>query len=467
MRAMPTAQQWLALLAVAWLPLQAVAQPLGMDEVASSVRRHHPVIAAAVAQERASRGELLSARGAFDPELEVYGELRTGDGYYETRRAGVSVSQATPLWGTEVWAGYRIGVGEQDRWLSYDYGETNDSGELRIGARVPLWRNGPLDSRRASRRRAELGVDRAEASRLGTELDVTQDAFEAYWKWVAAGANLRIADQLLALAQTRLVQVQARIAAGAEPPIDGLEAEQSVLTRRASQVSARRSLEAATLKLAMYVRDADGRPIQVDASRLPVDTPEPQPFGDVEATGVQVLSCHPVLVAARAGLEAQQVSVDLARARRAPQVDLSVQYSRDFGSGSETLAGHVFDARLELGMPLGLRGARGDLDEERAEFDAYSEQLRYKEDQILLALRDTDSARRAADERHALTVELASTSEALAEAERARFDAGSSSLLRVNIREQRAASASAAAIDTLAALWATRVRWDALTSCLD
>ncbi len=116
-------------------------------------------------------------------------------------------------------------------------------------------------------------------------------------------------------------------------------------------------------------------------------------------------------------------------------------------------------------MPLGLRGARGQLRAAEANMDQERARLQLLEDQLVTALRDTWSAWDAARERHELAGEVAAASSELAEAERTRFDAGDSTLLIVNIREQAAMDDATKVVVAALELWSTRLRWNALTSC--
>lgn len=442
------------------------AQPIGPRDVIVSVERHHPTIAEAVAREDAARAEVMAARGGFDPQLRAYGALRRG-GYYDLTRLDVELRQPTPLWGAEVWAGYRRGAGEQDRYPTYYSDQTLEGGEIRAGVSVPLWRNGPLDSRRAARERALFGADAAEESRRATELELRRAGLSAYWEWVATGRGLAVAARLLELAQTRLEQVRARARAGAIPEIEALEAERSVLSRRATWVAARRDVEAAALELSLYLRDRRGRPAVPDASRLPSTLELPPELAAVEETIVRAISCHPELQAARASVERTRVGRDLARARRAPQIDLSFQVSRDLGRGNDTLPGTVYEGGLTVAMPLGLRTARGELDAAEASLSASEQSLRLKEDFLATKIRDVASAHRAASERYELASQLADATTRLATAELRRFDAGATTLLIVNLREQAAAEAAIAQVAAARDLWLAAAYWEALTSCPD
>src|SRR5690606_23259657 len=101
------------------LATTARAQELGPEQVIASTTRHHPRVQAAMAREDVAEAALLAARGGFAPSLSAYGALRTG-GYYDLRRVDVELRQPTPVWGAEVYAGYRYGRGETpERYPTY------------------------------------------------------------------------------------------------------------------------------------------------------------------------------------------------------------------------------------------------------------------------------------------------------------------------------------------------------------
>ncbi|MCU0672528.1 MAG: TolC family protein [Myxococcota bacterium] len=437
-------------------------------EVIASTERHHPRVQAAMLREEVAEAELMAARGGFDPYLSAYGALRTG-GYYELRRLDVELRQPTPLWGAEVYAGYRYGRGVDDdaNYPSYYDDETLRGGEIRAGLLVPLWRDGPFDARRAARARAELRIEQTQGTREAIELDLKQKAAEAYWKWVAAGRKLRVAEELLELATRRLEQTRARAAAGAIAEVDALEAERAVLSRQSSVIAARRGLEATALVLGLFVRDSGGDPRPPSEDRLPDGLPVPDSIGAADVMFPAVLACHPRLRAARASLRATDVDRDLARAQRGPRIDLGLEISRDLGQsdGDSTLPGTVFESKVRFAMPILLRGERGRLEATEQRFLAESEDLRLMEDDLRTELGDAVSQWNAARERYELAVRLVDVMRRLAVAEERRFQAGATDLLVVNLREQSLSEAELSLVDAAAELWMARARWDALTAC--
>lgn len=438
---------------------------LELDEVVRATAAFHPKVRAALQKEQAAEAQLMAAQGAFDPVLDVYSAMREG-GYYSLRRVDAELRLPTALWGTELWTGYRIGQGvESDRYPSYYSDETLDRGELRAGVRVPLWRDGPLDARRAGTRQAEIERGGARAGRWAVEYALRQKATQAYWKWVAAVREREIADELLTLAEARLAAVEQRAKAGAIAPVDVLEAERSVLSRRRARVSAERSAQAAALVLGLFVRDEAGDPAPPLTRVPPAALAVPPPIGDPEAAFARVRACHPLVQDAQARLEGQRVERDLADARLGPKLDLKMQISRDLGDGNDTLPGTVYEAGLVFSMPLALRTARGKLSAAEAKLAAEARALQLVTDELQADLRDAASAYRAAVEKREYVEQLAETTRRLAEAERRRFDAGATSLLVVNMREQSVGEAALSVIGAFAEQWTAAARWEALTRC--
>lgn len=465
---------WLMCLGV-WLSLsseQVLAQaderrsPLTLEHVLRSTVTHHPSVQAALAREDVAEAELMRARGAFDPALNVRGALRHG-GYYELRRVDAELRAPTPWLGAEVWAGYRYGRGVDgdERYPSYYSDQTLDGGELRAGVRVPLLRDRALDDRRAARARAELAVDGAQQVRALALIELERRAAAAYWSWVAAGRGQHVCEELLVLAETRLDAVRERAAAGIIPEVDTLEAERAWLSRQDCVIQARRNVEAAAIVLGLFLRSDTGAPAPPDPARLPGDLPLPSAPVMTQPDFERVLACHPRIAAQRAVVESQRVARDLARQRRQPRLDALAEVSRDLGQGDASLPGTVLEVGVQLSMPLALRDARGQHAASEALLAAELEQLRLVEDEVRAELGDIESAYRAALERHELLSRLEENAEQLAAAERRQLDLGATSLLFVNIREQGVAEASLARVQAVRALWEQSLRWQAATRC--
>jgi cobalt-zinc-cadmium efflux system outer membrane protein len=451
--------------------------PLTLEEVIASVDRHHPPLEAAAQRVLAAEGLRLSAEGAFDLTL---GTRVSGNffGYYEYGRLDVSLSQPTPFWGATFVGGWRIGRGFARGGIPdyYRYDETFDGGELRLGAVVPLWRDGPIDSRRATLWRAEHNVEATREDRDARRLRIVYAATEAWVRWVAAGQRHRVARELLALAEDRDAQIAARVRAGAIPAIEHLENRRAILERRQALVAARRLLEQRALSLSIYLRGDDGSPLVVSPERVPSALAALTPAAANEADDIaRAIEHRPELRRFAAQRRAAQVSVDLADNQFSPRVDLSVMGSLDVGGPGvsdperayeiqRALERPQLETMLTLQVPLQFRDARGRIDQSRAELAALDADLELARDQIAVEVRDARSAIRAATENVQITEQSAEVARLVADAERVRFEAGASSLLVVNLREAAAAAAAQSAIDARADLEIAEAAWTAATA---
>lgn len=427
--------------------------PLALAEVRQSIAAHHPLIAAARARVDKAEGAELSARGYFDPTLKAQGKVRTL-GYYDLRVLDAELRQRTGLWGVEVFGGYRLGtrVDSSGPFPSYSPDQTLAGGEFRLGAEVPLFRDGPIDAGRARLQGAEIARDAAEIGFDRAQLDVLLSGIKAYFRWVAAGQKWRLAESTLRLAEERAQQMQERAGLGLTSDFDRLDNERMVFERRDRIIASQRDLEAASYELGLFLRTQDGKPSVPSAQRVPAFSSAPGPAPrvlDVAAVARRLGRCHPQLRQARAELKAQEIELDLARNQVAPDIRVAAQVSRDVGDPAlnPTLAGTVFDALVKVSVPLLLSNERGQAQLKKASVDEKRAEIRFAEERLLTLVRDVESRLRASHERRVQTERLSETSRALSEGERERLTSGLSNLLFVNVRELAALDADSRLVD--------------------
>jgi len=436
--------------AMAKEPVAASLGALTVAEVLAALAATHPQLEAARQRQRAAEGEVMAARGGFDPVLRVRGQYVPA-GAFPRGVVDVEVRQPTPLWGLVVHGGWRLGLGS---FAVYDLrGKTADGGELRAGLSLPLWQGGRIDRRRADVRVAALAQDSAGAELEARWIELERAAGRAYWAWVGAGLRLAAQRDLLALAEDRDEWLGKQIAAGGVPAVEGLENRRAILERRARIVAAERALQQAAFDLARHLRDADGEVRPPAPARLPGAFPEPQRSLDaLERTIQDAWDRRPDLRRLALQREAAAVELKLARNDRSPRVDLDAYASRDIGAVDPAYA-YLRPAEFVVGvsveLPLALRGARGRLRRAEAELGRIDAELRMARDAVALEIRDAYSALDAAYARVGLAREQLAAAHELERAERSRFRLGDSTLLLVNLREQVATDAALQELDAL------------------
>ncbi len=432
-------------------PLEAALTrgPLLPEAVLRSSALTFPSILEAFEREAAARSDQLAADGAFDLMLkgEAYDRLT---GFYSGGVAKAEARQPLRPFGAEVFASYKLSDG---RFPIYEnINNTNQLGEVKVGALFSLLRNKNIDQRRFGIEDTRLAASQARLDVMLVQLNVQHEALRAYWRWVAAGEEIRVFEELLEIAEARQVGLTREVSEGARARIALTENEQNLLRRRTLLEEAKRNFAVAANSLGFYLRDTAGRMIVPtreqlpDAGRLaaipPAETLLAVPMSEV-------IQNRPELAAFRVALERAVNRVELRRNDLQPRLDASVELSRDFGAVGD--GGPSFDSTdtvvgVTFSVPLQRRQARGAL--QRAEAELRETELRQRRiaDQIT-----TDVANIVANLTAALKVgELADAevkqANQMVQAERTRFRLGAGEFFLVNAREETAANAQISAI---------------------
>lgn len=433
--------------------------PLGLEEVVVSVRNHFPLIQQAAAGRAIAAGEILSAQGAFDHKLEGFSESQPLD-FYENYRQELGVKRET-YWGGQTFAKYRNGRGIFEPW--YLERETNKGGEFKAGFMAPIIRDRWIDANRAELWQAQLERRRVEPEILGAVIAAVRDGSVAYWNWVAAGANYRVAEGLLELAELRTEGLQAQVEVEEKAEIDLVDNRRIIVSREAKLIDARRKLEQAAVKLSLFLRTPEGVPLLTDASTLPEELPSPGrgKLGDVDNPQVEqafdaeaallpndvdlALGQRPEL--SELQLVRRQLNVALRQAcnELQPDIDAGVLVGQDVGeptSSKRDKSELELEALITLSVPLERSKARGKIRSLRGKLASVSAKTRFASDKIVASVQMARAAMVAAIERVQRATESYELAQQMLAAERELFDNGQSDLFKLNAREKQAAEAA-------------------------
>lgn len=423
--------------------------PLTADEVLRSSALTFPAILEAFEREAAARSDQLAADGAFDLLLkgEAYDRLT---GTFSGGFAKAEARQPLRPLGAEVFGSYRLSDG---RFPIYEnINNTNQLGEVKVGALFSLLRDKNIDQRRFGIEDTRLAASQARLDVMLVKLNVQHEALRAYWRWVAAGAEIRVFEELLEIAEARQIGLSREVNEGARARIALTENEQNLLRRRTLLEEAKRNFAVASNSLGFYLRDASGQLIVPTREQLP-DTARLKavtPVDNLVATPIsEVIQTRPELQTFKLALERATNKVELKRNDLQPRLDASVELSRDFGAVGD--GGPTFDSTdtvvgLTFTVPLQRRQARGAL--QRAEAELRETELRQRRiaDQLTTdinnILANLSAARRLAELAQA---EVKQASQ-MVQAERTRFRLGAGEFFLVNAREETAANAQINAI---------------------
>ena len=440
----------------------ALAETVTPAIVLDSVDRFHPKILAAEQDALAARADFTRARGGFDPTLEG---KATGIPYgdYEYGLAQVLLRQATPFWGLSVFGGWGYGRGDVPSYKGEE--ATSSGGEAQFGVELPLLRGGPIDERRADIARSGYFVDVANWKAQETVLALKRDALRSYWIWFAAGHRVAVAEELLRLAEERDIALRQRVERGDLPRIEQLDNQRTILSRRGLVVKAQRAFEKAAIKLSLFLRQENGRPILGVLQQLPAigDESSYVTIDLIEQDIERALATRPEV--RQLELREQQIRVNekLSANERLPNLDISVIQGIDIGS--EPYLSERGETRfgLNLKWPILMRRGRGKQAKALAQIAALRAQQQFLRDLLRADILDAHSALTAAHQRLLLAREERTIAHQVEQLERDRLDLGGTNLLTVNLRERFAAEAERKAINALAAYEAAVNTYQAAT----
>lgn len=438
------------------------------QEVLAASATHFPSILKALAERQIAVGKVTEALGAFDLVFGVDGFDRVAGFYDGVAVGGQAVKPLRPL-GTTLYGDYSLSSGDFPVYEDQNF--TNNGGTAKLGVLFSLLRDRDIDQRRFGEIDAQLGLQQADLEVLLTKVGVQQRALNAYWRWVAAGRQLAVFDNLLAIALQREKGLERQVSSGRRAEIFLTENKQNIIRRQTLDTSARRDFRIAGNNLAFYFRGDDGRPLLPTDERLPTEerlaalplAPKPQPT-DLDVA--QTLDARPELRILQTGAERALQKIALSENELRPRLDLNVELAEGFGSlgeggasrdGTDAVVGFTFS------VPLERRQAKGRITQARAQLESLRQEQRRLEDQVELELRNILLELEVALQLMALAEQDVSLSETMRRAEVRRFEQGASDFFLVNIREETAANARVGFFAALQRTRAARANYDAAT----
>jgi outer membrane protein TolC len=423
---------------------QDAASPLLPEDVLQSSLRHFPEILEAMARRRAADGATTEAEGAFDLVFEA--ETRTrATGFYDGAVLTGGVKQPLRGIGGSLYGGYSLSRGDFP--IYEDEYFTSLGGKLKVGVIFSLLRDRLIDERRFNVTDARLTARAADFELLATQVGVQQRALVTYWRWVTAGQNLVVYEELLRNAASRESALARQVASGARAEIFLTENRQNIIRRMSLVTAARRDFQALANDLALYYRDEAGRPIVPDARRVP-PSPTPESLNvlavDRAISVNDAIERRPELRLLRTSIERLRQKQLLQENALLPRLDLGVEVNQ--GLGGEGLGGPSRDETdtivgLTFSIPFQQRSARGSLARTEAELQATEFRRQTVEEKLEIELENILLDLSFAQALVQLAAEEVGQAVILRDAEQRRFESGASDFFLVNVREETAADA--------------------------
>ncbi len=428
------------LLWVLWAAPVAAQTPLLLSDILDVVEKNYPPLLATFAERDIADADILQALGRFDFVMAAQTDSDRF-GFYPNQRATMGFDQAFSTLGASAYGGWRTGTGSFAPYAGAL--DTRSLGEWRGGVRVPLLRNREIDDRRGNLQKARIGKRIADLTIDQQRLIIRQFAARRYWDWAAAGQRLRVAQDILRVAQERDQALREASDLGQIPAIEVTENQRQILQRRSLLVEAERGIQQAAIDLSLFYRDGSGRPRLASNAQLPPQLPETETLTDaqVEQDTPTALERRPEIERLTQQKEQTRVDIRMAANERKPAVDLSLGFTAEGGAGAVSRGPNELKASLRFELPFQRRAATGRLLSAEARFNQTAQRELFARNQVEAEVQDAASAVRAAHNRATLAKDEVKVALELADAERERFRLGDSTLFTVNLREQAAVDA--------------------------
>lgn len=447
------------------LSTTAFGNPLRLNEVLESTLKHYPEVKTAINDAQKAKSLYQSDLGFFDPKLKAKGHIK--DSRYDHKYGEVSLTQNTPLLGSQIEAGFRKGRGQ---FAVYDeILKTYDEGEWFAKFSLPLLKGSLTDEERTAIRLSKLDRERFESLKNQLILMAELEASAAYWKWVSAGFKYKAYKSLLAAAQNRQSAINKQVKSGAKPRIDLSDNLQQIRMRQRESNQAKLILDQAAQKLSLYYRDAKGNPIVPGYDQLPKNFPtitKEQLSQKTNITKAQVLKTHPLVQLAQNNLSQKNTKQKLTRNNLFPELNVNIKAAKDYGTGSTSTDNQEFYSGLEFSFPLLNRKARFKNKAQKFNVDNAKQKYQLTLNKVQATLEQTRLQLIAAFEQIHFAKDEWYLARKVEQAERTKFSLGDSDLLKVNIREQYAFKSRVSMIETYENFFQSLTEWHVATGGL-
>lgn len=327
------------------------------NEFLGYVKKYHPLVKQADLKLNEAQANLMQARGAFDPKIEVdFSEKQFKDSeYYSILNSSFKI----PTWyGIELKAGFDNAEG------IYVNPENTlpNSGLTSLGISVPLGQGLFINQRMADIRKAKIARNLNVAERNLQAVEVIYEASVSYVNWKRSFDEVKLYENYLENALMRYNGVSKLIEEGDKPAIDSVEAGIAVKTRKLNLEEAKLKFTKAKLELSNYLWLENNIPLELNDGLQPEDllSKSIKETLQINELGTIDLDNHPKIKALDAKIAMLKVDRKLKANALLPKLNLSYNYLSE-PSYIDNYRFEDYKIGVNFAFPIFLRKERGSL----------------------------------------------------------------------------------------------------------
>ena len=409
---------------------------LNFREYLGYVKAFHPVAKQARLNIDVGQAELLRARGAFDPKIEVDYDRKKfkGTEYWDRLNAAFKI----PTWyGIELKGGFEQNSGD---FINPDEFVPED-GLFNAGVTVSLADGLWINERMATLKQAKFFREQTKAERDLLVNEILFDAAKAYFDWLKAYNEQLIFARFLDNARIRFNGIRSSALAGDIAAIDTVEAKIAVENRMLGLEQARLEQLKKRLELSNYLWLENNIPIELQPNVIPDIKPGAEIDITLDLMGRPMdsvfLEEHPKLRSLGYKIDRLEVDKRLKVNQLLPTIDVEYNFLTETPGNINSFQSQEYKGGINFELPLFLRKERGALKLAKlklrdAEFEYANASLQLR-NRISAVYQELDSFENQIGMIGTIVADYLS----LLNAEERKFTFGESSLFLINTRELR------------------------------
>lgn len=425
-----------------WTVIGQNTTAFSFNEFLGYVKKYHPLVKQADLKLNEAQANLMLARGAFDPKIEVdFSEKQFKDkNYYSVLNSSFKI----PTWyGIELKAGFDNAEG------IYINPENTlpNTGITSLGISVPVGQGLFINQRMADIKKAKIAQNLNSAERNLQAIEVLYEASMSYANWKRSYDEVKLYETYLKNAITRYKGVSELIIQGDKPAIDSVEAGIAVTTRRLNLEDAQLKYTKARLELSNYLWYENNLPLELKEELQPEKTLSVTIKETLQINELSSLSLdnHPKIKALDAKIDLLKVEKQLKANALLPKLDLSYNYLSE-PSAVDQYRMEDYKIGLNFSIPIFLRKERAGLKLAKLKIQDTQLSLQFERKSLENKLKSQQQEIISLQKQQAYNSQLVQNYNQLLTAEDRLFGMGESSLFLINSRENTLVSSQLNAI---------------------
>lgn len=412
------------------------------NEFLGYVKKYHPLVKQANLKINEAQANLMQARGAFDPKIDIdFNEKQfKGNNYYSILNSSFKI----PTWyGIELKAGFDNAEGI---YVSPENTLPN-SGLTSFGISIPLGQGMFINQRMADIRKAKIAQNLNSAERNLQAIEVLYEASMSYTNWKRSFDEVKLYENYLENAKIRYNGVSQLITQGDKPAVDSIEAGIIVTTRKLNLEDAKLKLTKAKLELSNYLWLENNVPLELNDELQPEKTlgltiKETLQINELDNFDIEN---HPKIKALDAKIGILKVEKQLKANALLPKLDVSYNYLSE-PSAIDNYRMQDYKIGLNFSIPVFLRKERAGLKLAKLKIQDSEFSLQFERKNLENKLKSQQQEIASLQIQKEYNIKLVQDFSTLLSSEERLFTMGESSLFVINSRENTLVSSQLNAI---------------------